>query len=126
MLAFRQSPFSRFIIDTNKSRALFAAMTDANTGTAIFELFPEITDTKSTNELLFSVLVLIGVPEKLPNIQNPGMVIKGNIQACHIVLRIPGKQVKEAVKIPGTIFFKAPAALAGHIQTTAHSRIPII
>lgn len=125
MLAFRQSPFRRFIIDTDQNRALLAAMVDRDTGTAILKLFLNLGRAELTDKLLFSILI-IRVSEKLLDVQNPGMVIKGNIQACHIVLRIPGKKVKKAVKIPSAIFFKAPAPLAGHIQTTAHSRIPII
>ena len=100
-------------------------MVNRDTRTAILKLFLNLRLAKLTDKLLFSNLI-IRVSEKLLDVQNPGMVIKGNIQACHIVLRIPGKQMKEAVKIPGAIFFKAPAPLAGHIQTAAHSRIPIV
>lgn len=77
------------------------------------------------DKLLFPVLV-VRVPEKPLDIQNPGMVIEGHIEPGHVVALPLLEQLKKAVKITGSIFFKAPAPLTGHIQASSHSRIPII
>lgn len=65
--------------------------------------------------------------KKLLRIQYAGVIIKSHIQTGHVkVSRIIMEDLKEAIKIATTKFFKGATALTGHIQAASHSLIPIV
>lgn len=125
MLLFWQTALRCFVVDPDHNLTLLAAMVDRNAGAAIFKTFFNLTFPKFTDKLLSPILV-IRVMKQLPDIQDPGVVIKGHIQTSDMKPVILGEQLKEPNKIPTAILLKSPAALAGHIQTDPHARVAII
>ena len=125
VLLLRQAPLCRLVIYPDHNVALFAAVVDRNTGTAILEAllyfaFPEFAD-----KLLLSVLI-IRIMEQLPDIEDPGMVIESHIQAGDMKPLILREHLEKADKITAAILLKGPTALAGHIQTAPHAGIAVI
>lgn len=93
----------------------------------VFESLVNIPYAKLTDKVLyFILLLLIRITKYLPDIQYPGMVIKSHIQTSNMETVILGEQLKKADKITAAILFKGTAALAGHIQANAHTRIAVI
>ena len=76
-------------------------------------------------ELLFPVLV-VTVAEKLLDIQNTGMIIKGHVQPGDVVPLPLLEQPEKSVEIAVSVLLEAPASLAGHIQTGPHSGVSIV
>lgn len=125
VLSLRQAPLCRLVVNTNQNGALFTAMVDRNPRPSVIELllnpgFPELTD-----KLLLTVLV-IRIPEKPLDVQDTAVVVKGHIKPGHMEAAVPLEQLEKAVKVPRPVFLEGPAALAGHVQTTPHSRIAVI
>ena len=125
VLVLRQAPLCRFVVNTNQDRALFAAVVNRNPWPSVFELLFNPGLSELAHKLLLPVLV-VAVPEKLPDIQDAGMVVKSHVQPGHMVALPLLEQPEQPIEISGPVLLEAPAALAGHIQTGPHSRIAVI
>lgn len=122
-----EATLRRLIIDANPNGALFAAMIDRDPRPSVIKFlvnpgFSELADELlpySQTVIIYALIVCI--PLKLLDIQNAAMVVKGHVQPGHMEATIPMEQLKEAVKVPSSVFLKGPAALAGHVQAAPHS-----
>ena len=125
VLFLRQAPLCRLVIYPDHNVALFAAVVDRNTGTAILEALLYFTFPEFADKLLLSVLI-IRIMEQLPDIEDPCMVIESHIQAGDMKPLILREHLEKADKITAAILLKGPAALARHIQTAPHTGIAVI
>ena len=125
VLVFRQAPFCRFVINANQDRAFLAAVVNRDSRPPVLKLlfYPGLA--KFTHKLLSPVLV-VTVAEKLLDIQDTGMIIKGHVQPGDVVTLPLLEQPEKSVKISGPVLLEAPASLTGHIQASPHSRVSIV
>lgn len=79
VLLFWKTALRCLVVDPDHDLALLAAMVDRNAGAAILKTFFNLTFPEFTDKLLSPILV-IRVMKQLPDIQDPGVVIKGHIQ----------------------------------------------
>lgn len=125
VLGVRQVSLSRFVIDPDHDITLLAAMIDRDSRTAIFKALFYLTAPKFTDKRL-TFLLVVRVMEQLPDIQNPGMIVKGYIKPGNIESIILLKQLEQTNEITAAILLEGPASLPRHIQTNAHARVAVI
>lgn len=125
VLVFRQAPFCRFVINANQDRAFLAAVVNCDSRPSVLELLLNPGLSELADELLLPVLV-VTVAEKLLDIQDTGMIIKGHVQPGDVVTLPLLEQPEKSVKISGPVLLEAPASLTGHIQASPHSRVSIV
>ena len=124
MLVVREATLKSLIINTEHDLTGFPTKIDRLTrflftiyNFFLYSYFPKFRD----------ILPIMSIKKELLHIQNTGMIIKSDIQTGHMkLLRVILKELKETIKITGTLRLKYPAALTGHIQTGTHILIPII
>ena len=100
-------------------------MVNCDSGPSVLELLLNPGLSELADELLLPVLV-VTVAEKLLDIQDTGMIIKGHVQPGDVVALPLLEEPEKSVKISGPVLFEAPAALAGHVQTGPHPRIAVV
>lgn len=125
VLVLRKAALCRLVVNADQDSALLTAMVDRDPRPSVVELLLNPGFSKLTDKLLLTVLV-IRIPEKLLDIKNTAVVVKGHIKPGHMEAGVPLEQLEKAVKVPRPVFLEGPAALAGHVQTTPHSRIAVI
>lgn len=125
VLVLRQAPFCRFVINANQDRAFLTAVINRDSGPPVLKLLFYPGFAKFAHKLLFPVLV-VTVAEKLLDIQDTGMIIKGHVQPGDVVPLPLLKEPEEPIEIPSPVLLETPASLAGHIQTGPHSGVSIV
>ena len=124
MLVVREAPLKSLIINTEHDLTGFPTKIDRLTRFLFRSnnLFLRIGLPKLRNKL-----PIMGIKKELLHIQDTRVIIKSDIQTGHMkLLRVILEELKETIKITGTLRLKYPAALTGHIQTRTHILIPII
>ncbi len=124
MLGIREAPLKSLIINTKHDLTGFPTKINRLTrflftiyNFFLYSYFPKFRD----------ILPIMGIKKELLHIQDTGMIIESDIQTSHVkLLRVILKNLKETIKITGTLRLKYPAALTGHIQTGTHTLITII
>ncbi len=124
MLGVGEAPLKSLIINTEHDLTRFPTKIDRLTrflftiyNFFLYSYFPKFRD----------ILPIMSIKKELLHIQDTGVIIKSDIQTSHMkLLRVILEELKETIKITGTLRLKYPAALTGHIQTGTHTLISII